>query len=135
MHRLFGFLVLLAIAGFGQTKPAAKPVPPPAKKTLPGHTASNDAALERDIRARFTRSKISIDKFEVKVQGGVATITGKTDVLQHKGVATRLARSAGAAQVVNKVEVSDAAKQQASQNLASGGRRAQVKRSEVAGRK
>jgi hypothetical protein len=135
MHRLFGSLVLLAIAGFGQTKPAAKPVPPPAKKSVTGHSASSDVALEKDIRARFARSKISTDKFEVKVQGGIATITGKTDVLQHKGVATRLARNAGAAQVVNKVEVSDAAKQQASQNLASGGRRAQVKRSDVAGRK
>ena len=83
------------------------------------------------IRARFAASKISKNKFEVHVQGGVATISGKTDVLQHKGTATRLAKSAGAKQVVNKVEVSDAAKDKAAANLSSGGRRAQVKRSEV----
>ena len=35
-----------------------------------------------------------------------ARITGKTDVMQHKGVATRLARSAGAKEVKNEVEVS-----------------------------
>src|SRR5205085_5866625 len=117
--RLLGCLVLLAIAGFSQTKPAARPVTPSTKKTVTtGDSAAHDAQLEKDIRARFARSKISADKFEVKVQGGIATITGKTGVLQHKGTATRLARNAGAAQVVNKVEVSEAAKRQASQNLA-----------------
>ena len=80
-------------------------------------------------------SKISTDKFEVHVQGGVATITGKTDVLQHKGTATRMAKSGGATQVVNLVEVSDSAKEKAVSNLASGRSRAQVKRSDVASRK
>src|SRR5438132_5302533 len=132
MYRLLYCLALLAIAGLSQTPPAARPV---TKKSASGSSAANDAALEKDIRARFARSKINADKFEVHVQGGVATITGKTDVLQRKGTATRLARTAGAVQVVNQVQVSNAAKQRASQNLASGGRRAQVKRSEVAGRK
>ena len=135
MHRFLCCLLLLAIAGFGQTVPAAKPVTHTTKNIASGHSAANDAALEKDIRARFARSKINADKFEVHVQGGVATITGKTDVLQRKGTATRLARNAGAVQVVNQVQVSDAAKQRASQNLASGGRRAQVTRSEVPGRK
>jgi hypothetical protein len=134
MYRLICCLALLAIAGSGQTGPAANPVSPATQKTAPGHSASNDAAMEKDIRARFARSKISIDKFEVHVQGGVATITGKTNVVQHKGTATRLARIAGAVRVVNQVEVSEAARQRASKNLASGGRRAQVKRSEVPGR-
>jgi len=68
------------------------------------------------------------------VQGGVATFTGKTDVLQHKGTATRLAKNAGAVKVVNHIEVSDAAKEKAASNLDGGRRRAQVKRSDVAGR-
>jgi len=55
--------------------------------------------------------------------------------LQHKGTATRLARGAGATKVVNQVEVSQAAKDKASANLASGARRAQVKRSDVPDRK
>ncbi len=122
------------MAGFGQTKPAAAPVSTTAKKAVPApsqHSASDDVAVERAIRARLARSKISTDKFEVHVQGGIATITGRTNVMQHKGTATRLAKNAGAKQVVNKVEISDEAKEKAASNLSSGGRRAQVKRSDV----
>ena len=131
MYKLLSCLVLLAAAGFSQTGPAAKPASLTVKKTPAAHAASDDAQLEKAIRARLSASKISKDKFEVHVQGGVATITGKTDVLQHKGTATRLAKNVGAKQVVNKVEISDAAKDKATANLSSGGRRAQVKRSEV----
>ncbi|MBM3746789.1 MAG: BON domain-containing protein [Acidobacteria bacterium] len=92
--------------------------------------APTDAQLEQAIQERFARSKISRNNFQVRVQGGVATLTGKTDVLQHKGVATRLARTAGARQVVNRIEVSEAARKKASDNLAQGRRRAQVKRGE-----
>lgn len=140
MYRLLSCLVLLVMAGLAQTSPAAKPGSATTKKSTPaqkgpGHSASDDAATEKAIRAKLAASKISADKFEVHVQGGVATLTGKTDVLQHKGVATRLAKNAGASQVVNNIEVSDAAKEKATANLASGARRAQVKRSEVASRK
>jgi osmotically-inducible protein OsmY len=131
MHRLLGCLALLAIAGLSQVSPAAKPASPPVKKATPGHSASNDVELEKKIQARFARSKIAINHFQIHVQGGVATITGRTDVLQHKGTATRLAKTTGATQVINQVEVSDAAKEQASKNLASGARRAQVKRGEA----
>ena len=131
MYRLLCCMALLAVAGLGQTSPAAKPASPPIKKTAPGHSASDDVLLEKSIRARLARSKIATDNFQVHAQGGVATITGRTDVLQHKGTATRLAKAAGAAQVVNQVEVGDAAKDRASKNLASGARRAQVKRSEA----
>jgi osmotically-inducible protein OsmY len=130
MYRLLSCLSLLAAAGFSQTAPAVKPALT-IKKPPVAHAASDDAQLEKAIRAKLSASKISLDKFEVHVQGGVATITGKTDVLQHKGTATRLAKNVGAKQVVNKVEVSDAAKDKATANLSSGGRRAQVKRSEV----
>jgi hypothetical protein len=70
----------------------------------------------------------------VRVQGGVATLEGRTDVLQHKGTATRLAKAAGARRVVNRIEVSDAARRKASANLAQGRRRAQIKRSEASPR-
>jgi hypothetical protein len=60
----------------------------------------------------------------------VATIDGKTDVLQHKGAATRMAKSAGALSVRNRVQLSDAARQRASANLAEGRRRAQISRGE-----
>jgi hypothetical protein len=42
-----------------------------------------------------------------------------------------MAKTAGAKQVMNKIEVSQTARQKASDNLAQGRRRAQVKRSEV----
>jgi osmotically-inducible protein OsmY len=137
MYRLFGGLLLIALTGFGQTKPAATPAPTAAKKSASSstqHSASDDVAVERTIRAKLAKSKISTDKFEVHVQGGVATLTGKTNVLQHKGVATRLAKTGGAKEVVNKIEVSDEAKEKAASNLSSGSRRAQVKRSEAPNR-
>jgi hypothetical protein len=61
----------------------------------------------------------------------VATIDGKTDVLQHKGVATRMCRTAGAAAVNNRVQISDAAKQKAAGNLEQGRRRVQVSRGDA----
>src|SRR6266436_3757398 len=134
MYRFLSCLVLLAAAGFSQTAPAAKPASPTVKKTPAAHAASDDVQLEKAIRAKLSASKISKDKFEVHVQGGVATITGKTDVLQHKGTATRLAKNAGASKVLNRIEVSDAAKEKAASNLDSGRRSAQVKRSDVASR-
>ena len=90
----------------------------------------SDSQLEAAIRAKFAKSKIDADHFQVHVQGGVATIEGRTDVIQHKGVATRMAKTAGAVAVNNRVQTSEAAKQKAAANLEKGRRRAQIKRSE-----
>ena len=90
-----------------------------------------DARLESAIRAKFAKSKIDADKFQVHVQGGVATIEGRTDVMQHKGVATRLAKSGGAVAVNNHIQISDAAKAKASANLEKGRRRVQIKRGDA----
>jgi hypothetical protein len=78
----------------------------------------------------MAKSKIGADKFRFKVQGGVATIEGKTDVIQHKGAATRMAKTAGAVAVNNHIEISEAAKEKAADNLAKGRRRAQITRGE-----
>lgn len=115
----------LTLAGANPEKPAPKPA---AAKTA---AAKPDAEIERAIRARFTKSKIREDNFTVKVQGGVATIEGKTKVIQRKGVATRLAKLGGARAVENRVEIDAAAREKASRNLAEGRRRLQVKRSET----
>jgi hypothetical protein len=88
------------------------------------------AQLESILRAKFPKSK-SANQFKVRVQGGVATIEGKTYVVQHKAAATRTAKVAGAGVVNNKVEISEAAKQKAAGNLEEGRRRVQVKRSDV----
>jgi len=132
-----GATVLLCLA-LGMGHAATKAVTPArtltAPATRPKPAAISDAELEKAIRARFAGSKISTHHFQVHVQGGVATIEGQTDVLQHKGTATRLAKSSGAIKVVNHVAVSQAAKDKAAKNLASGRRRAQVKRSETTAR-
>ena len=65
------------------------------------------------------------------MQGGVATFEGNTNVVQHKGVATRMAKSAGATAVVNHIQISDAAREKAAANLEKGRRRAQIKRSDA----
>ncbi len=104
----------------------------PAQKALAARPAArqSDAQIEAAIRAKFAKSKISTNKFQVRVQGGVATLEGRTDVIQHKGVATRLARSGGAVAVQNRIQISDAARQKAAGNLEKGRRRAQVQRGE-----
>ena len=125
--------VLLSISAIWSVVQAT----PPARTTAharpaggAGQSAANDRQLETAIGARFAQSKIGVNHFVVHVQGGVATIEGHTDVIQHKGTATRLAKAAGAREVVNRVELSEAAKQRAADNLAKGRRRVQVKRSE-----
>lgn len=137
MRSRFGTVALLLVLGglaFAQPVKVAQAAKAPqsvqAAQTA-SKPAASDAEIEAAIRARFAKSKSGIDKFTVRVQGGVATIEGKTDVVQRKAAATRMAKAAGAKQVINKVEVSAAAKEKASKNLAEGRRRAQVKRSEV----
>ncbi len=107
--------------------PVAKGAPGPAKE---GVTAQQDKQIEAAIRAKLAKSKIGKDGFSVRVQGGVAYWDGNTGVVQHKGSATRMAKSAGAHAVVNNIKVTDAAKQKAADNLDQGRRRAQVKRSD-----
>ena len=87
--------------------------------------------MEAAIRAKFAKSKLAADKLTVRVQGGVATIEGRTNVVQHKGNATRMAKTAGALAVNNHVQISDAAKQKAAANLETGRRRAQIKRGDA----
>lgn len=132
--RLFG--LICGMAALAALLNAATPARPRtaathARSSATGNTPLSDRELEAAIRARFARSKIAANGFQVRVQGGVATLEGRTNVIQHKGTATRLARAAGARQVVNRIELSEAARQRAAANLAQGRRRAQLKRSEA----
>jgi hypothetical protein len=125
--RALAILCIATTALIGQAKTTA-----PAKKapTPAGTSAQEDKQIEATIRAKLAKSKIGKDGFTVRVQGGIAYWEGKTDVVQHKGSATRMAKTAGAKSVVNNIQVSDAAKEKAADNLDEGRRRAQVKRSE-----
>ena len=101
-------------------------------KTPPAaaHTASarlSDAEIERNIRTKLTKSKIGRDGFTFRVKGGVVTWEGSTSVIQHKGSATRMAKTAGAVQVVNNIKISEAAREKAAGNLSGNARRVQVK--------
>jgi hypothetical protein len=100
----------------------------PARRPQP---TKSDAQIEAAIKAKLAKSpKLSTEHLQVHVQGGVATFEGKTDVVQHKGTATRMAKTAGAVAVNNHIQVSEAAKEKAAGNLETGRRRAQIKRGE-----
>jgi hypothetical protein len=121
-------LLLAAMASMGQTRPAPAHAAPAPTKAPARQALKSDALIEATIRAKFAKSKINAEKFQVHVQGGVATIEGKTNVIQHKGTATRMAKAAGAIAVNNHVEISEAAKEKAANNLSQGRRRVQVTR-------
>ncbi len=69
----------------------------------------SDAEIEANIKAKLAKSKIGQDGFQVHVKDRVATWTGTTAVMQHKGAATRMAKTAGAIRVLNNIKVVDSA--------------------------
>ena len=121
MKKLFLVLVLAAaMAGLSHAAVVSKPnaAKPNAAKPNTVTAKLPDAQIERNIRAKFTKSKINAEHFTVSVQNGIATIAGKTNVIQHKGVATRLAKTGGALAVRNNIQVSDEARAKAAAKLA-----------------
>lgn len=122
------FLISLILsAALALASSSAKPAAA-ATRSGTGASAQSDAAIEGKIKAKLARSKIGADGFKVRVQGGIAYWEGSTNVVQHKGSATRMAKTAGAKAVVNNIKVSDAARAKAATNLETGRRRAQIKR-------
>jgi len=108
-------IILLSVASlFSATRPVANA------------PRRSDIEIESTIKTKLAKSKIGKDGFQVHVKNGVATWTGATTVIQHKGAATRMAKTAGAIQVVNNIKISDDAKAKAGENLA-GPRKVQVK--------
>ena len=114
MHRILALLIalplLLVAPNFGAS---------PTHKATAAHSGPtpSDAQIDATIRAKLAKSKIGKDGFRFKVQRGVVTWEGSTEVMQHKGSATRMARSAGASQVINNIQVSSTAKAKAAGNL------------------
>src|SRR5258708_21110846 len=91
-QRLAFLLFLFAITVFPQPKPT------------PDHRT--DAEINTALKAKLARSKIAADGFKFSVQGGIVYIDGQTGIPQHKGAATRIANTAGAKAVVNRIVVS-----------------------------
>lgn len=97
---------------------SAPDTPKPAAKAVQQRVLT-DAQIERNIRARLAKSKMATtEHFTVSVQNGVATLEGKTNVIQHKGVATRIAKLGGALAVQNHIQISEEARAKAAARLA-----------------
>lgn len=116
MRRIFVLSFVIACLAGTLTRPAqsASSSPTVTSQRLPTPT---DAEIEATLRMKLAKSKIGKDGFRFHVQHGVVTWEGKTDVVQHKGSATRMAKSSGAVRVVNNIQVSSAAKAKAASNL------------------
>ena len=116
---VFALVLAVAFAGLVQAAPAGNPGASVSKSAVQPQHALPDAQIERNIKAKLAKSKMNAtEHFTVTVHGGVATLEGKTNVIQHKGVATRLAKNGGAIAVQNHIQVSDAARAKAAANLA-----------------
>jgi osmotically-inducible protein OsmY len=97
---------------------ASQPSVAQAQTAKPAAAApAEDEALQKKIQEKFSKAKAGDGKFQVRVRNGTAYLSGRADVAQHKGAATRMAKTAGAKRVVNNITVSEAAKQKASRNL------------------
>ncbi|MEQ1886705.1 MAG: BON domain-containing protein [Bryobacteraceae bacterium] len=136
MNRILLLSILsgtILLRGFSLTAAPAD-VSTPSSKPAPSQGANSpqDKEIEATIQAKLAKSKIGKDGFKVRVQGGVATWEGTTSVVQHKGAATRMAKTAGAKKVVNNIKIGED-----SRGSVDGGstqdakRRVQVKRSDV----
>ena len=77
-----------------------------------------DSQLQHDVSEELNwEPSVHAARIGVEVKDGVVTFSGKTNVVQHKGTATRMARAAGAVAVNNLIEVSDAARAKAAARL------------------
>jgi BON domain-containing protein len=117
---LLGLLLLIVVPVWGQARPSAP------DSSISHSVLTGDESLTRSIRERFAASKISTNNFRVRVKDGVAIIQGTTDVIQHKGVATRLAKLAGAKSVDNRIKLSERARLRAAATRRNKARRVQV---------
>jgi len=126
--RIVAVILWLTFCLWGQTTPRTNA----SHKRVQSPTSTlTDAQIEQTLKAKLAKSKMAPNGFTVKVSNGSATIEGKANVIQHKGAMTRMAKTAGATRVVNNIQISDEAKARAREKLASGRRRAQVKRGEL----
>lgn len=104
------FLALLLLPFFVFT--AANAATSPSKtNTAQTRSTVSDSQIESTIRTKLSKSKIGKDGFHFHVQRGVVTWEGTTAIGQHKGAATRMARTSGAVEVINNIRVSTAGKE------------------------
>jgi BON domain len=115
MPRLFSQILLLPVLFAGMLLPVSATAT--AARAAHAPAAASDSQIDATIRTKLAKSKIGKDGFHYKVSHGVVTWEGSTNVVQHKGSATRMAHAAGASQVVNNIQISAAAKDKAAAGL------------------
>jgi hypothetical protein len=111
-HLVTALALIAAFAGSNQARPAA--VTGVHKAEAP-HLS--DAQMEGLIKTKLAKSKMASEGFSIHVHNGIATWEGKTNVIQRKGAATRMARTAGAVQVVNNIKIGEEARRKAIERL------------------
>jgi uncharacterized cupredoxin-like copper-binding protein len=111
--RFLTILALLCSFSFSGASFAATP----SRASAVHQPQASDAQIQQTIQTKLAKSKIGKDGFRFQVSHGVVTWEGSTNVVQHKGAATRMAKAAGASKVVNNIQVSAAAKAKAAQSL------------------
>lgn len=107
MQRFFPSLLMAMLLAAGLAAPVDAAT---ARSSTQRVATPPDSQIEATIRAKLAKSKIGKDGFRFHVQRGVVTWEGSTNVMQHKGSATRMAKAAGAVQVVNNIHVNGAGK-------------------------
>jgi len=107
MRRILVFFVAIFLPATGALAASG---PHTATQQSSATARLSDSEIEQKIRTKLAKSKIGKDGFVPKVHNGVVTWEGRTSVPQHKGAATRMAKSAGAVRVVNNIQISDGAK-------------------------
>jgi osmotically-inducible protein OsmY len=110
MPKTLLLLLLPLLALTAVVTPISAATPPSKAVSAPSRGSVSDEQLEATIKTKLSKSKIGKDGFHFKVQRGVVTWEGTTNIGQHKGAATRMARSSGAAQVINNIKVLNAGK-------------------------
>ncbi len=93
--------ILLPVAAWAANTPNSRAA------TAQTRPALSDAQIDAAIKVKLSKSKIGQDGFKARVQGGVVYWEGTTNVIQHKGAATRMAKTAGARAVVNNIKISE----------------------------
>jgi osmotically-inducible protein OsmY len=107
MRKLLALFLLpfFLLTTAGAARPSDKPTATQTRSPV------SDSQIESTIRAKLSKSKIGKDGFRFHVQRGVVTWDGSTAIGQHKGAATRMARTSGAVEVINNIRVSGASKE------------------------
>jgi osmotically-inducible protein OsmY len=104
------FLLPLMALTIAHPTPAVAATSPTKAASAQPRSPVGDAQLEATIKTKLAKSKIGKDGFHFKVQRGIVTWEGTTNIGQHKGAATRMARTSGAVQVINNIKVSNTGK-------------------------